>query len=235
MRDGFDIIENLTILKFYEVSDNEEISITCNETTRYEEGMFIAGEGGPTRVVKAGDLSVILSGTILLIRDSKCEIPNIAIHELLHVLGFTHSTNPNNIMYNFTKCGQVIGDDTVQLINDLYSIESRADLVFEAENTSALMHSRYLDLNMTIKNYGLKDAPESIVSVVVNDKEIKDISVGEITIGNGKIINIQNIWVTKLNPDKIDLVIKTGFEELSKENNIISKKSNSSIDVWSSS
>ena len=125
-------------------------------------------------------------------------------------------------MYNFTKCTQIIGDDTVQLINDVYSLESRADLVFEAENTSALMHSRYLDLNMTIKNYGLKDASESTVKVMVDDEEIKEIAVGEITIGNGKVITIQNIWVSERSPEKIDLVIDAGFEELSKENNIIS-------------
>jgi len=223
MKDAFKIIENLTVLKFInETLEKAEISVTCNETVHYyKKGMFIAGEGGPTHVVRAGNFNVIFSGTILLIKSSDCERPNVAIHELLHVLGFTHSDNPNNVMYNFTKCSQVIGDDTIELINKLYSIESLPDLVFEANETNAMMHSRYLDINITIKNNGLKKAPESRVKVIVDGKKIKEISVGEIEIGNGKAIFVQNIWVSKLNPKKIELVIETNYKELNKENNRI--------------
>lgn len=220
MRDTFKIMENLTSLKFYENKDSE-INITCDETERFEGGMFIAGEGGPTKIVKAGEFNVILSGTILLIRDSKCPIPNIAIHELLHVLGFVHSTNPDNIMYNFTKCSQQIGQDTTDLINELYSIPSNPDLAFESEGLSALMHGRYLDLNFTVRNIGLKNSPETTIGILANNKEIKEVSLDSLEIGNGRVISLSNVWVTTT-PKEVSLKIKSDFEELNKENNIVS-------------
>ena len=222
MNDAFDIVENLTDLNFIPVLNNADINVTCNETTRYQEGMFIAGEGGPTRIVRAGDLNVIESGSILLIRDSNCERPNIAIHELFHVLGFKHSDNPNNIMYNYTKCKQTIGEDNVQLLKQLYSIESLPDLLFNKENTSIFMHGRYLDLNVTINNFGLIESNPFIVKIIANDKEVKEILLDKIKTGNGKIINLKNVWISVRNPKNINLSIQSDFEELSKENNIIS-------------
>ena len=111
MLDAFKIMENETILKFNPVESGEQIKIDCDGETKMEEGLFVGGEGGPTNVSNIGKMYVIFNGKILLIRDSKCERPNIAIHELLHVLGFTHSENKNNIMYSISKCSQTIGDD----------------------------------------------------------------------------------------------------------------------------
>jgi len=229
MEDGFDIVENLTLLEFSPTNSNADINVTCNETTRYQDGIFIAGEGGPASIVEAGEFYVIGGGTILLIRDSGCERPNIAIHELFHVLGFEHSNNPNNIMYNFTKCSQTIGDDNIQLLNELYSIESLPDLAFDSpreieDNTGVFMHGRYLDLNVTVRNNGLKDSPQSIVKIFADEKEIREFLLDELEIGNGKVISLRNVWVTKRNPQIIELKIATEFDELSKENNIISFK-----------
>jgi len=42
---AFEIIENLTSLKFYSTNKNEEISVTCeNKNKITEEGFFIAGK-----------------------------------------------------------------------------------------------------------------------------------------------------------------------------------------------
>ena len=155
MRDAFDYLENLTILDFQEVDSGEEIYVTCNETTRFQKNMFIAGEGGPTWTVRAGLYNVIFKGEILLISDSQCEKPNVAIHELLHALGFNHSNNENNIMYPISSCKQTIGEQIPELINNLYSVESLSDLAFE--NASALKHGLYLDINLSIRNIGLNN------------------------------------------------------------------------------
>ena len=147
MESAFELISNTTILDFYPVQDSEEISITCDSQNKIEEGLFIAGEGGPTNITVAGEFNAIFHGNILLIRQSNCQRPNVAIHELLHVLGFKHSNNPENIMYYLSRCDQVIGEDTVALINEIYSYPSYPDLVFE--EVSAKMEGRFLDT----KNY----------------------------------------------------------------------------------
>ena len=163
MEQAFEIVSNLTVLNFYSINFDEEILVTCESGSRIEEGLFIAGEGGPTNITKGERFSVILNGKVLLIRDSKCERPNIAIHELLHALGFDHSDNQNNIMYPVSKCEQTIGEDIPQLINELYSIPTYSDLSFE--NVSAVMHGRYLDSNISIRNNGLKNSEKTEIFI----------------------------------------------------------------------
>ena len=219
MRIAFDIVENLTILDFSPVSDNEDITITCDERAKFEGGMFIAGEGGPTQIVRAGEYSVILHGKILLLRSSDCERPNVALHELFHVLCFVHSNNPNNIMYNYTKCKQTIGDDIPNLINELYLVPNYPDLVFE--NVSASMNGRYLNLEMTIKNLGLKESESTLIEINMENDNLKEVELEELEIGNGRVISISDLFVSNLNIGNIELVIDYSGNELDKTNNNI--------------
>lgn len=219
MRRAFEIVENLTLLEFYEVDSNEEITITCNETTRFEGNMFIAGEGGPTKIFKAGNYNVILNGMVLLIRDSQCERPNIAIHELFHVLGFVHSNNKNNIMYNFTKCKQIISDDLVDSIEELYSYPSLPDLTFE--NVSAVMHKLYLDMEINVRNIGLMDSSETIIIIKGDGKVIKEVKLKELELGSGIVISLTNILVISRDLEQLELIIDYPYSELDKTNNNI--------------
>jgi hypothetical protein len=216
---AFDIIQNETILLFHPISSGEQITITCDEAKKTEGNLFIAGEGGPTNITIAGEFNVIEKGKILLLEDSDCPKPNVAIHELLHVLGFNHSLNPNNIMYEISKCDQTIGDDTISLINKLYSFPSAPDLLFQ--NASASLHGKYLDVNFSIRNNGLKDAEDSIVKVLVNDKVVKEINVPKIEIGYGRRLSMTNIWISQINIEKIEFIIENNYEELNKKNNEI--------------
>jgi len=218
MEYAFDIIENLTVLKFYPVDNNEEIFVTCEDRRRMENGLFIAGEGGPTNVT-LGDFSVILNGEILLIKQSDCSKPNVAMHELFHVLGFNHSTNKENIMYSITKCDQIIGEDMINLINELYSYPSYPDLTFT--NVSAIINGKFLDVNMTIINSGLNDAAESKVFIYAGNTSIKEIPLEEIGIGYGRSVFIGHLWVPKININEISLDIVYNPNEINKENNKI--------------
>ena len=219
MQGAFEIISNASILDFYSVDYDEEISVTCDSRNRMEGGLFIAGEGGPTNITKAGKFNVILHGKVLLIRESKCERPNIALHELLHALGFDHSDNPKNIMYYLTGCGRVIGQDQIDLINNLYSIPSYADLTFE--NVSAIMHGRYLNVNMTLRNNGLKDSEEFKVGIYTDKKLVKEVEVNILKIGGGMLITLDNVWVKKINVEELEFFIDSNFSELEKNNNRI--------------
>ena len=220
MRDAFDIIEDLTSLNFKSSRPDGQISITCKETNKYKQGMFIAGEGGPSKIVRSGEYNVILAGTILLIKDSNCERPNVAIHELLHVLGFQHSSNPNNIMYNFSKCSQIIGDDTVDLIKEVYLESPLPNLMFE--EVSADIDKRYLNLNASIRNAGLAETPTpSKLSININNKTVKELDIEEMDIGNGITIRLSQLFIKTLSFDEIELVLNNNFEELNKQDNIL--------------
>jgi len=219
MTGALEIISNLTILEFYPVNFDEEISITCEDKNKIEGGLFIAGEGGPTNISKTENFNVISQGKILLLKDSKCKRPNVALHELLHTLGFDHSSNSNNIMYNISKCKQTIGEDIIDFLNNIYSVPSLPDLDFE--NISAVMRGKYLDVNMSIKNNGLKISKESNILIYADEKLIKKIKVDSLDIGYGRIITLENVWVSKISVKRLKFVIDSDFEELDKENNIV--------------
>ncbi len=219
MRDAFAFMGNITILRFNEVNDNEQIYVTCNETAKFKENLFVAGEGGPSSVVRSGEYNVINKGEILLIQDSSCQKPNVAIHELLHVLGFKHSGNNNNIMYPISNCAQTVGEEIPQLINNLYSIESLPDLVFE--NVSAYMHGRMLDINISVRNIGLNTANPSIIEIILDNKQLRQVELSRLEAGGGKLITITNIFVTQFSLDEIELYIDSSDRELDKKNNNI--------------
>ena len=219
MNTGFDMIADFTILDFYPVVDGEEISITCDSKQRFEDGLFIAGEGGPTNITQVNQFNVILNGKILLIKKSQCPIPNIAIHELLHVLGFEHSLNKNNIMYNFSSCKQTIGEDIPNLVNKLYAIQSYPDLVFE--NVSAVMNGKYLDLSINIRNNGLSYSENSKILVYADNDLIKEIDLKKIDIGYGMQVSFENLWIGQLSVNEIKVLIENDFNELDKQNNEI--------------
>ena len=222
MGNAFKEIESKTILSFYPLGNGEEILVTCESKTRFEGEFFVAGEGGPTNITQAGDFNVIHNGGIILIRDSQCENPNIAIHELLHALGFDHSQNPENIMYEVSRCNQEIGQDTINVINELYSVPSLPDLSFE--NASASMKGRYLGITMIVRNNGLKNSEDAKIIVYADEDSVKELKIESLAIGSGKSITFTNIFVAQTSVDEIKLSIDYPHEELKKENNIITLK-----------
>ena len=221
-QEALDILENLTVLNFYEVNSGEEITISCDDEVHYNEEYFIAGEGGPTNIVSTDNFNVIKQGMVLLIEESNCEFPNVAIHELLHALGFKHSTNKANIMYNISKCSQRIGDDIPSLINELYSVESLADL--EIKKSLAKMSGRYLDLNLTIQNQGLQKSGSAVVIIYADEENVKEFDLNELDVGEGVEISLKNVLINQINVEEISVEIESVFEELSKKNNKIELK-----------
>ncbi len=213
---AFGIISERTILRFYE-SDNEEIFVTCDSRNKIEGNLFIAGEGGPTNITQSGDFNVITDGKILLIKESSCPNPNIAIHELFHVLGFGHSENEEDIMYSVTSCNQEINPNTLKLINSLYSIPGYSDLSFE--DASAVMRGKYLNVNMSVRNIGLRNSVSSKIDIYSDDKLIKEMDLEPLDIGHGRVISLTNLWVAKINTEKIILRVKYSLDELKKDNN----------------
>lgn len=219
MERAFEMISEVSVLGFYPVESGEEISVTCEEKTKMEEGLFIAGEGGPTNITQAGDFNVITHGSVLLIRPSDCENPNVALHELLHALGFDHSENENNIMYEITGCDRTIGDDIPNFINEIYSIPSSPDLMFG--NVSAVINGRYLDTDMEIRNNGLKKSDPAKIIILADNETVKELDLDSLGIGYGRKIMLTNVWVPKINVNELQFLIDYYPSELEKNNNRI--------------
>ena len=219
---AFKIISNITSLNFYESKLNEEIFVTCDSRNKIENRLFIAGEGGPINITKTENFNVILQGEVLLIKESKCKNPNIALHELLHSLGFDHSLNPRSIIYNISRCNQNIGPDIISKIDELYSSPSYPDLAFE--NVSAKMHGRYLDTNITIRNQGLKDSEKTKIVIYADNEIIKKIKLNPLKIGYGITMTLNNILVPKINVYELEFLIDSNFSELKTKNNKIKLK-----------
>ncbi len=219
MLQAFEILNNLTVLNFNPVASGEEITITCDERTRFEGNMFIAGEGGPTKIVKSGGFNVILSGMVLLLRESKCPNPNVGIHELLHALGFIHSNNKHNIMYNYTNCDQTIGAEIPNLIEELYETPAKPNLI--VEDASARMSGRYLDLNFSVRNMGLADSNAAVIEIRMDDRLLKEIDLEALELGSGQIIGLSNLFVSRFDEGKLELEIVYDYPELYKEDNTL--------------
>lgn len=219
METAFSIISEKTILDFYPLEINPEIIVTCQSTNKFDGDLFIAGEGGPINITSSGEYNIIYHGAILLIKDSKCQTPNIAIHELLHVLGFEHSSNPYNIMYPLSKCGQEIGEDIIGIINEIYSIPSFSDLTIQ--NASAFMSGRYLNANFTVKNIGIKSSENSKVLIYADEKLVDEMEIEDLRAGAGIKITLQNAFVNRLNVNEIRFLVEYPLGELEKNNNEI--------------
>ncbi|MBU2612276.1 MAG: matrixin family metalloprotease [Nanoarchaeota archaeon] len=216
---AFEIMEEITPLNFYPSgTGGPEIEITCDEKSiPTGGGTFVAGEGGPTRIISGENFNIILSGSILLLRDSSCPRPNIHIHELLHVLGFDHSENENNIMYPISDCSQTIGDDIINKINFLYNYPPYPDL--ELKDVSAFMSGRYLSINLSVRNIGLKEANPSKLVIYSDNKAIKELDLDAIDISSAYNLEIRNVWVPDRQPKELKIKVETNEPELSLENN----------------
>jgi hypothetical protein len=193
MLEAFSALENVTVLKFIQDQVNPELNILCSDVSPEagQEDYFVAGEGGPSEVVNTSLYSVILGGKIALYRPDRCPESKIAVHELLHALGFDHNDNPDSILYPTLDCSQKIDEEIINDINRLYSWDSLPDLSVFSINASK--GGRYLNFIVEVLNQGLVDVSNSSMTVYAGDKKVKDFDLEEIKIGARKILTVENL------------------------------------------
>ena len=216
-KEAVSILEEKTILKFYE-SQSPEIIVTCSNIAPEpeEEGHFVAGEGGTTTIINASRYAVITLGKIALYRPETCETPQIAIHEILHALGFDHNNNTKSIMYPFTKCDQEIDKSIIEEIKKIYAQPPAADLVIE--KLQANKSGRYVNFETTVANNGLKLVEESSLILFVDGELIKSFNLEELDIGSKRNLRVENLRVPR-NTKQIKFRVQTQTPEISKANN----------------
>ena len=214
-----DILEQNTLLDFTR-KDGGEIVVFCSNLSPEpeEEGHFIAGEGGPTEIINASEYAVILAGKISLYRPENCDIPQVALHELLHALGFDHNKNEQSIMYPITDCDQQLDQYIINDINSLYSQPSYPDVL--VEDLEANKTGRYLNFDIVVANHGLKKAANSTLSVEVEDIVIKKFDLGALDIGAKKSLMVSNLKISR-SSGEIVFKIETTQAELDKTNNVV--------------
>lgn len=221
MEEAFNTLEDLTILEFNPVSESNSIlNILCSDISpeAQEENHFVAGEGGPSRVINSTLYSVILEGKVALYREGNCNNANVALHELLHALGFDHNNDEKSILYPTLACNQEIDQEIVGSINELYEIESAPDLVFS--ELTASKSGRYVNFHMEVLNRGLIIAEEVTVGLYADDEFVEQFELNTISIGAKKIIDVENLKVS-LNAKNLEFVIdyQNQISEIYEENN----------------
>ncbi len=213
IKDAFSILESKTILEFYP-SDTPDIRILCSDIAPEagQKNHFVAGEGGPSEILNTSLYSVILEGKISLFRDENCRDTKIAVHELLHALGFDHNNNPKSILYPTLNCEQTIDEDIISNINKLYTPASAPDLKIVYVN--ATKSGKYLNFYIEVINQGLQDASGVSLSIYSNDELATDYDLDEIDIGVKKILSVENLKISR-SSEEISFVVD--------ENNLVSE------------
>jgi hypothetical protein len=209
-------------VRFHETVGEADIDVGCSDDfVMLGEGLFAAGEGGPYRIINTSQFKVVEKGRIFLYDDPRCDYPIVELHELGHVFGFDHSGNPKNIMYNISKCNQRVTDDMIELVDALYEIEALADVWIS--NLSATKKGRYLDFNITVLNEGLLDVSSVDLSIVIGRDVVEVLDIGEIEIGFGRTLRVENLRLPSRGFDFVDFYIdkEDSIRELNEGNNFV--------------
>ncbi|MEK6899056.1 MAG: CARDB domain-containing protein [Nanoarchaeota archaeon] len=193
---AFSIFEDETILELSQNSDGE-IYIACSEIAPdpQTEGHFVAGEGGPTKVINGTKYAIILEGKISLFEDEECSRPNIAVHELFHVFGFDHNNDRKSILYPTLDCSQIYNQYLFDRINELYTTPSLPDL--RPQNIELEKTGRYLKFSIEVSNDGLKEANQVDLDLFIDNEKTNTFELGDIDIGVKKIFSVENLRVPR--------------------------------------
>lgn len=229
VKKAFGILSNkVSLISFYETLENPDVEIKCSEENKdfIKEDYFIAGEGGAKEIIQSGKYNIINSGVIFLYEDHhfgnlNCNYPSVELHELMHVFGFDHSKDKKSLMFPYLEsCDQKLDQSIIDELKRLYSEQNLPDLHFE--NISVLKKGRYLNFNLTIKNFGTVEA-EDVTFSILDDGSIAGVQeVGDLKYGGGIFIKIRNFKLVHKNPSEIVFVIdsKDKIREMNEDNNV---------------
>ncbi|MEK6892935.1 MAG: matrixin family metalloprotease [Nanoarchaeota archaeon] len=223
INEAFAILSEKTILRFHLLENEAQIKILCSEIPKEkqneeEKNYFIAGEGGPTAAINLSNgYYLILSGKVSFFRTEKCNETKLALHEILHVLGFDHSGNQKSIMYPVTSCEQYLDSYIIDELNRLYAIPSLPDLAIE--KISANKTSYGLSFSISVANSGFSEAQNSQLDIYSEGNKITEYDFGLIKPGMKKMLDVQNAKLPRKTGSLLFVVSSDKKDELSLGNN----------------
>lgn len=194
--EAFELVSEKTkVIQFYEATYVPMIVIYCSQQKgERRNNSFVAGEGGPNKVVDLDLYPLIIDGKIYLYdsrsRDN-CEYPVIELHELMHVFGFDHLANDSTILYPYVDCSQRITNDIVNKLKELYSIDAKSDLIIR--NLSASTSGRYLNFDIVVSNRGLIKTENTTIEIYDTKGKVGNFSIGNIDSGVSQTLSIKNL------------------------------------------
>ena len=211
------------IITFEEISSTgADIIISCsNDKRRLKENTFITGEGGPSKFLNLEFYPIIIEGEIVLYEDLytvKCNEPVVEIHELLHVFGYDHINNKSSVLYPYFACDQTLGNEFVEDLIRLYSIEPSAELYFG--EISAEKKGIYLNFNIEISNHGLLDSEGVSLVVYGDNKLVKKFPLEDIKVGATTSFRIENLKLNSRRTKEITFEISSETDEYTLGNNV---------------
>jgi len=222
MNKAFSIVSAETgIITFAEDSEeNADILVGCSiDSYETEKNVFVAGEGGPTKILNLSIYPLILRGKVILYNETSCDYPITELHELFHVFGFDHVNDSKTIMYPYVDCEQKINPEMIEKIKELYSVPAKAEIYFDAVNASKT--GIYLDFNIMVKNEGLIDSDNITLEVYSGEKIIDSFDLGNLEPGEGTSFRVKNLKLNSRNTENVKLILKTKISEYNMNNNVI--------------
>ena len=198
---AFSLLSSKTVLRFSPLLLGKEprIRVLCSDIAPNsdERGHFVAGEGGPSELINVSAFYVILESKISLYRVDRCPEPKIALHELLHALGFNHTSDPESIMYLVSSCTQQLDESIVQEINRLYAIPSVPDLSLDAVSVNRI--GGFLSFQANVSNRGFMPVISANLSVYEQGTFLSSFTLADngLPLGATKILTVKNLKVSK--------------------------------------
>lgn len=223
MKNAFDILSKETgAFIFYENDYDPMITIYCKDPKEEKrDTIFVAGEGGPNRILPLDLYPQIIGGSIYLYRGEntkECEYPVIELHELLHVFGFEHINDTKKVLYPYLDCNQRLTEDIISEIKKLYSEKAKADIFIEDLET--FTDKKYLDFSITVTNRGLLIAENTTLRISSQESEIYSYSLGTVSPGVSQRISTKNVPIKPKNAKQLTFKITTNTEEYFSDNNL---------------
>lgn len=193
IRNGFDIMSNKTVLIFYELPQEAQISVNCNTNNPLEQ----LGEGGPNYIINATSYNVILNGNINLYGEEKCAAPITFLHELLHVFGFIHQNDNSSILYPTSSCSSNIPDSIINKINLIYFEEELPEILIK--RIGPISSGSYFNFDIQLFNTVQRNFKSIYLALYKQGIKIDEYELKSLDSGQSKIVKIENIKGNNVN------------------------------------